>query len=109
MVNEKTLHITNGSILTGILKELDYSGDILTWEEMLCEGPTMSTINSDTFLKKRASFFNSYYDIELDIEEQMTRAIMNSIRSDIVADIISLDLCDIDCDVIHYLEKTARA
>jgi hypothetical protein len=26
-----------------------------------------------------------------------------------VADIISLDLCDIDCDVIHYLEKTARA
>ena len=54
-MSEKTLHITNGSILTGILKELDYSGDILTWEEMLCEGPTMSTINSDTFLKKRAS------------------------------------------------------
>ena len=68
-MSEKTLHITNGSILTGILKELDYSGDILTWEEMLCEGPTMSTINSDTFLKKRASFFNAYYDIELDIEE----------------------------------------
>jgi hypothetical protein len=50
-----------------------------------------------------------YVNIELDIEQQMTRAIMNSIRSDIVADIISLDLCDIDCDVIHYLKKTARA
>ena len=68
-MSEKTLHITNGSILTGILKDLDYSGDILTWEEMLCEGPTMSNINSDTFLKKRASFFNAFYDIELDIEE----------------------------------------
>jgi len=68
-MSEKTLHITNGSILTGFLKELDYDGDILTWEEMLCEGPTMSRINSDAFLKKRASFFNTYYDIELDIEE----------------------------------------
>jgi hypothetical protein len=50
-----------------------------------------------------------YETLELDIEEQLMRAVMNSIRSDIVADIISLDLCDIDCDVIHYLEKTARA
>jgi hypothetical protein len=50
-----------------------------------------------------------YVDLELDIEEQLTMAVMNSIRSDIVADIISLDLCDIDCDVINYLEKTARA
>lgn len=50
-----------------------------------------------------------YETLKLDIEEQLMRAVMNSIRSDIVADIISLDLCDIDCDVIHYLEKTARA
>ncbi len=50
-----------------------------------------------------------YETLELDIEEQLMRAIMNSIGSDMVADIISLDLCDIDCDVIHYLEKTARA
>jgi hypothetical protein len=50
-----------------------------------------------------------YETLELDLEQQLMRAVMNSIRSDIVADIISLDLCDIDCDVIHYLEKTARA
>ena len=49
-----------------------------------------------------------YVNVELDIEAQMTRAIMNSIRSDIVADIITLDLCDQECDVIKYLEKTAR-
>lgn len=49
-----------------------------------------------------------YVNLDLDIEAQMTRAIMNSIRSDIVADIITLDLCDVECDVIKYLEKTAR-
>ena len=50
-----------------------------------------------------------YVDLELDFDQQLTRAIMNSIRSDIVADIISLDLCDLDCEVIDYLEKTGRA
>jgi hypothetical protein len=49
-----------------------------------------------------------YVNLELDIETQMTRAIFNSIRSDIVADIITLDLCDVECDVIKYLEKTTR-
>jgi hypothetical protein len=68
-MSKKSLHITNGSILTNILKELDYSGDILTWEEMLCEGPTIYDINSEEFLKLRANFFNTYYEIDLNIEE----------------------------------------
>jgi hypothetical protein len=50
-----------------------------------------------------------YVNLELDVDQQMTRAIMNSIRSDIIAEIITLDLCDVDCDVIHYLKKTGRA
>lgn len=50
-----------------------------------------------------------YEILELDLSAQLMRAVLNSIRSDMVADIISLDLCDVDCDVIHYLEKTARA
>lgn len=50
-----------------------------------------------------------YVDLELDVDQQIIRAAMNSIRSDIVADIISLDLCDVECDVINYLEKTGRA
>jgi len=49
-----------------------------------------------------------YVNIELDFEAQLTRAIMNSIRSDIVAEIITLDLCDVECEVIEYLEKTSR-
>jgi hypothetical protein len=50
-----------------------------------------------------------YVNLELDIDQQMTRAIIKAIKSNIVADIISLDLCDVECDVIHYLEKTVRA
>jgi hypothetical protein len=50
-----------------------------------------------------------YVNIELDLDQQMTRAIIKAIKSNIVADIISLDLCDVECDVIHYLEKTVRA
>jgi hypothetical protein len=49
-----------------------------------------------------------YVNLDLDIEAQMTRAILNSIRSDIIAEIVTLDLCDVECDVIKYLEKTAR-
>ncbi len=49
-----------------------------------------------------------YANLELDIEQQMTIAIINSIRSDMIADIISLDLCDVECDVIDYLKKTVR-
>ena len=50
-----------------------------------------------------------YVNLELDLDQQMTRAIMNSIRSDIIAEIITLDLCDVDCEVINYLEKTGRS
>jgi hypothetical protein len=50
-----------------------------------------------------------YVNLELDLDQQLMRAVINAVRSDIVADIISLDLCDIDCDVIDYLEKTARS
>ena len=49
-----------------------------------------------------------YVNFELDFEQQLTRAIMNSIRSDIVAEIITLDLCDQECDVIDYLKRTSR-
>lgn len=49
-----------------------------------------------------------YVNVELDTEQQIVRAVMNSIRSDMIADIISLDLCDVECDVIDYLERTAR-
>lgn len=63
------LHITNGNILTDYLRELGFKNDILTWQEMLCEGPTISKIDSEEFFEIRADFLKSYYDIEVDTNE----------------------------------------
>ncbi|MDO7173565.1 DUF1835 domain-containing protein [Mariniflexile sp. AS56] len=64
-MSKHPLHITNGSVLTKRLDELNIEGDILTWQEMLCEGPTVEQVYSDEFLKLRKDFFSSFYDITL--------------------------------------------
>jgi len=61
----KVLHITNGDSLTEYLNELDFQGNFLTWQEMLCEGPVISNINSKSFFELRSSFLKEYYDIEI--------------------------------------------
>ena len=63
-----SLHITNGDHLTSYLNELNIPGEKLTWQEMLCEGPTLLNINSEAFFKSRAAFFSTNYNIDLDVE-----------------------------------------
>ena len=66
---EQILHITNGSSLTNYLKELDVEGEFLSWEEMLCEGPTVAGIDSNDFFNIRKTFLNEVYNIEIDEQE----------------------------------------
>jgi len=68
-MGKRILHITNGNSLTTYLKELDFDGEFLTWEEMLCEGPTVERIDSDEFFDKRKAFLTDIYKIEIDEEE----------------------------------------
>ena len=68
-MGKQILHITNGSVLTEYLRELDFEDDILTWQETLCEGPTIPAIASDEFFKIRHKFLQEYYDIEVDNDE----------------------------------------
>ena len=63
------LHITNGNNLTDYLNELKIEGDFLTWQEMLCEGPTIEQINSEEFYNLRKEFLLKFYDIEINEEE----------------------------------------
>ena len=63
-MEKKCLHITNGDSLTDYLKELDYKEDILTWREMLCEGPVTPSIDSEAFFELRRTFLNSYYNVD---------------------------------------------
>ena len=65
-MNKQPLHITNGTALTNVLNDLSIEGEKLVWHEMLCEGPTIEAVYSDAFLKLRKSFFDAFYDIELD-------------------------------------------
>ncbi|WP_299123114.1 DUF1835 domain-containing protein [uncultured Winogradskyella sp.] len=68
-MGKRILHITNGSVLTEYLRELDFTDDILTWQEMLCEGPTIPKIDSKEFFDLRREFLKSYYDIEVNSKE----------------------------------------
>ena len=65
-MRKQTLHITNGSSLTDYLSDLNITGDMLTWHEILCEGPTVEQLDSDAFIKARKSFLNVKYNIDID-------------------------------------------
>lgn len=68
-MNKRVLHITNGNALTDYLKELGFTDAILTWQEMLCEGPTIAAIYSKEFLNIRKDFLGSTYALEVDESE----------------------------------------
>jgi hypothetical protein len=57
------LHITNGDMTTNYLKKLKFSGDFITWREMLCEGKTTTDVGSEIFWKNRYDFFKTSYKI----------------------------------------------
>lgn len=68
-MDKDILHITNGTHLTNYLKELDVVGTYLTWQEMLCEGPTLVQIDSKQFFDNRKNFLKSTYSIAINEEE----------------------------------------
>lgn len=65
---KEVLHITNGTRLTSYLKDLGYKGVFLTWEEMLCEGPTEIDITTNYALDARKEFFKSYYNADFETD-----------------------------------------
>ncbi|APY12305.1 DUF1835 domain-containing protein [Seonamhaeicola sp. S2-3] len=67
-MKKSQLHITNGSVLTNYLNDYGYKGNIITWHEMLCEGPTHVNILSKEFFKARTNFFSATYNVYLDVD-----------------------------------------
>lgn len=63
MEAKKLLHITNGDELTGKILELDIPGDVITWREMLCEGPTATEVGGEDFVNLRTKFLQAQYNI----------------------------------------------
>ena len=62
-MSSSTLHITNGDKTTSYLKLLGYTGEFITWREMLCEGKTSIDVGSETFWKTRFEFLKSSYKV----------------------------------------------
>jgi len=50
------LHITNGDSVGGTLRQTDLPGDILSWKDILHEGPTPAGLSLDQMSKIRAQF-----------------------------------------------------
>ena len=62
-MSKKTFHITNGGVLTEYLTKLNFDGELMTWHEMLCVGPTTKEIDNDDFFNLRKEFIESTYNI----------------------------------------------
>ena len=63
MEEKQLLHITNGDDISNKIRELDIPGDIITWREMLCEGPTAMEVGDEEFVNLRKSFLSNKYKI----------------------------------------------
>ncbi len=92
------LHITNGTHLTNYLKELDVEGTFLTWQEMLCEGPTPVQIDSQRFLEIRKDFLKSVYAVDInEVEIKNELAILD--KPDTFSEIVLWFEYDLFCHI----------
>lgn len=63
MEDNNYLHITNGDDLTEMVREMDLQGDLITWREMLCEGPVSQEVGDVEFFNLRKKFLKQNYSI----------------------------------------------
>lgn len=64
------LHITNGDGFTKSILELELPGEIIVWREMLCEGPTIATLDNEEFYGLRKDFLKKTYGISREYYEE---------------------------------------
>lgn len=63
MEEKKLLHVTNGDDLSQKIIDLQLTGDVITWREMLCEGPTSMEVGDEEFVMLRENFLANKYGI----------------------------------------------
>lgn len=55
----KTIHVLNGDSTAQIFAKSSIKGDVVVWQEMLCEGPLHKDVGSDEFWIKRYAYFEN--------------------------------------------------
>lgn len=84
MEEKKILHITNGDDLSEQILNLKLAGDVITWREMLCEGPASMDVGDEEFVLLRKTFLFDKYQITSDryqkefLEELVKLAAINN-------------------------------
>lgn len=63
MEEKKILNVTNGDDLSAQILELDLPGDVITWREMLCEGPASMDVGDENFVLLRKVFLLEKYKV----------------------------------------------
>ncbi|NJW53379.1 DUF1835 domain-containing protein [Salinimicrobium oceani] len=63
MEEKNFLHITNGDDISQKILSLDLPGEVITWREMLCEGPTSMDVGDEEFVLLRKTFLKENYRI----------------------------------------------
>lgn len=63
MGEKKYLHITNGDDLSEMVREMNIPGELITWREMLCEGPVSQNVGGEEFINLRKEFLKESYSI----------------------------------------------
>jgi hypothetical protein len=105
------LHITNGDAFTSRFKNLNISGEVVTWREMLCEGKTTVDVGSESFWRHRFNFLNQTYKVSKKIFIEGTlkeyRNLCNHKKQDRIVLWFEYDLfCQINMiAVISWLKK----
>ena len=113
-MSSKILHITNGDSLTQRLEEIDLEGEIVVWREMLCEGPTTSSVGDSNFIKVRKKFLAEKYDISpSDYEEKFVTQLKKLAAIDTYDEIILWFEFDLFCHInmlaaISYLLQNKK-
>lgn len=59
MITRQMLHITNGSVVAGLLRALGLKGDLVTWDDVLHEGPVQAGLGVAALRASRAAFLAS--------------------------------------------------
>ena len=99
-MEKQILHITNGDSLTERLQQIDLTGDIIIWREMLCEGPTVTEVGTENFIKIRKKFLLENYSIsEEDYEEKFVSQIHKLSQIDNYDEIILWFEFDLFCHI----------
>lgn len=57
----RVLHIMGNKNTSEAMKKISAGSEVITWNEMLCDGRTLADVGSEVFWKNRYNFFKSEY------------------------------------------------